>query len=51
MLGTWFHFYASLKPEGKLCLRKPTSFFNEIEIENELCSGTISFLRKLETKR
>ena len=34
----WFHFYASLKPKGKLCLRKPTSFFNELEIENELCS-------------
>ena len=34
-----FHFYASLKPKGKLCLRKPTSFFNDLEIENELCSG------------
>ena len=38
MLEDWFHFYASLKPKGKLFLRKPTSFFNEIEIENELCS-------------
>ena len=38
MLKTWFHFYASLKPKGKICLRKPTSFFNEIEIENELFS-------------
>ena len=44
MLETWFHFYASLKPKGKLCLRKPTSFFNELEIENELCLGMVSFL-------
>ena len=39
-----------MKPIGKLCLRKPTSFFNELEIENELCSGMISFLCKLEPK-
>ena len=51
MLGTWFHFYEILKPKGKLCLRNPISFFNELEIENELCLGMISFLCKLETKR
>ena len=51
MLETWFHFYASLKPKIKLCLRKPTSFFNELEIENELLSGMVSVLCKLETKR
>ena len=50
MLETWFHFYASLKPKGKLCLRKPTSFLNELEIENELCSGMVSFLCKLGSK-
>ena len=38
MLKTWFHFYASFKPKGKLCLRKPTSFLNDLEIKNELCS-------------
>ena len=50
MLETWFHFYASLKPKGKLCLRKPTSFFSELEIENELCSGTVSCFNELETR-
>ena len=51
MLETWFHFYARLKPKGKLCLRTTTSFFNKLEIENELCSEMISFLCKFETKR
>ena len=51
MLGTWFHFYAILKPKGKICLGTPTSFFNELEIENELFLGMISFLCKLETER
>ena len=37
----WFHFYARSKPKGKLCLMKPTSFFNKLEIENELCSGMV----------
>ena len=36
MLETWFHFYAFFKQKGKLSLRKPTSFFNDLEIENEL---------------
>ena len=51
MLETWFHFYASLKPKGKLCLKQPISFFNELDIEKELCLGMVSFLCKLETKR
>ena len=34
----WFHFYASLKPKGKLCLGTSISFFNELDIEWELCS-------------
>ena len=50
MLETWFHFYASLKPKGKLCLKQTISFFNELDIEKELCSGMVSFLCKLETK-
>ena len=51
MLETWFHFYARLKPKGKLCLKQPISFFNELDIEKELCSGMVLFLHKLETKR
>ena len=52
MLETWFHFYASLKPKGKLCLRKPTSFLNELEIENELCSkGHFMFRESKMTKK
>ena len=34
----WFHFYASLKPKGKLCLRTSISCFNELDLEWELCS-------------
>ena len=49
MIGLWFHFYVILKPNGKLCLRTPTSFFNELEIENELCSNIfVSFFNELD---
>ena len=56
MLIEWFHFYASLKPKDKLCLRTISfltilkleikyaqihvSFFNKLDIEKELCSQT-----------
>ena len=51
MLETWFHFYARLKPKGKLCLKKPTSFFNELEIEKEPSSQTSdSFFNVLDTE-
>ena len=46
----WFHFYAILKPKGKLCLRRSISFFNELDIEWELCSkASVSFFNELDT--
>ena len=53
MLETWFHFYASLKPKGKLCLRKPTSFFNELETKkrNYALEPPVSFLNELDTEK
>ena len=51
MLGTWFHFYAILKPKGKLCLRISISFFNELDIEWELFShASVSFFNELDTE-
>ena len=51
MLETWFHFYASLKPKGKLCLKQPISFFNELDIEKELSLWLVLFFNELETKK
>ena len=45
----WFHFYASLKPKGKLCMRRSISFFNELDIEWELFSKAyVSFFNELD---
>ena len=50
MLKEWFYFLTILKPKVNYAL-KPTSFFNELEIENELCSkASVSFFNELDTE-
>ena len=41
MLKTWFHFYASLKPKGELCLRASFYFLMSLKLEINYAQGNV----------